>query len=275
MGDKIEAKRTAKRLGIPVVPGSDGGITDDVEALKVAARSAFPVLVKAAAGGGGRGMKVARYRRRSVDRALDRAHRSEGRLRRRRGLSRKIPRRARATSKSRCWATARATPSISASGIVRCSAATRRSGGKPLARAQSRSARQDRRGRRQGDARPAISRRRHRRVSVRGRRVLFHRNEHAHPGRASGDRDDHRHRSRAGTDPRRRRRRTSDRAEGRALPRPRHRVPRQRGEPDDLPALARKDPALSSAGRARRARRFRACIRATRSRRSTTRWSAS
>jgi acetyl-CoA carboxylase biotin carboxylase subunit len=60
MGDKIEAKRTAKRLGIPVVPGSEGGITDDVEAAQVANEIGFPVLIKAAAGGGGRGMKVAR-----------------------------------------------------------------------------------------------------------------------------------------------------------------------------------------------------------------------
>lgn len=59
MGDKIEAKRTAKRLGIPVVPGSEGGITSDVEAAKVAREIGFPVLIKAAAGGGGRGMKVA------------------------------------------------------------------------------------------------------------------------------------------------------------------------------------------------------------------------
>ena len=60
MGDKIEAKRTAKRLGIPVVPGSEGGITSDVEATKVANEIGYPVLIKAAAGGGGRGMKVAR-----------------------------------------------------------------------------------------------------------------------------------------------------------------------------------------------------------------------
>jgi acetyl-CoA carboxylase biotin carboxylase subunit len=59
MGDKIEAKRTAKRLGIPGVPGSDGGITSDAEALLVAKSIGYPVLVKAAAGGGGRGMKVA------------------------------------------------------------------------------------------------------------------------------------------------------------------------------------------------------------------------
>ncbi|GAB6845872.1 acetyl-CoA carboxylase biotin carboxylase subunit [Methylorubrum rhodinum] len=60
MGDKIEAKRTAKALGIPCVPGSEGGITDTDEAKRVAAEIGYPVLVKAASGGGGRGMKVAR-----------------------------------------------------------------------------------------------------------------------------------------------------------------------------------------------------------------------
>ena len=60
MGDKIEAKRTAKRLGIPVVPGSDGAVTEDREAQRIAAEIGFPVIIKASAGGGGRGMKVAR-----------------------------------------------------------------------------------------------------------------------------------------------------------------------------------------------------------------------
>jgi acetyl-CoA carboxylase biotin carboxylase subunit len=60
MGDKIEAKRTARRLGIPVVPGSDGGVTDDKEAARIAGEIGYPVIIKAAAGGGGRGMKVAR-----------------------------------------------------------------------------------------------------------------------------------------------------------------------------------------------------------------------
>ncbi len=59
MGDKITAKVTAKNLGIPVVPGSDGEVTTEAEALKVANEMGFPVLVKATAGGGGRGMKVA------------------------------------------------------------------------------------------------------------------------------------------------------------------------------------------------------------------------
>jgi acetyl-CoA carboxylase biotin carboxylase subunit len=60
MGDKIEAKRTATRLGLPVVPGSEAGIESEAQALKVAEEIGFPVLVKAAAGGGGRGMKVVR-----------------------------------------------------------------------------------------------------------------------------------------------------------------------------------------------------------------------
>ncbi|QNL18578.1 acetyl-CoA carboxylase biotin carboxylase subunit [Hyphobacterium sp. CCMP332] len=59
MGDKIAAKQAVKEAGIPVVPGSDGGISDIDEARKVADGIGYPVLVKAAAGGGGRGMKVA------------------------------------------------------------------------------------------------------------------------------------------------------------------------------------------------------------------------
>jgi acetyl-CoA carboxylase, biotin carboxylase subunit len=58
MGDKIEAKRTVKKLGIPVVPGSDGAVSSDQEAVSLASAIGYPVLIKAAAGGGGRGMKV-------------------------------------------------------------------------------------------------------------------------------------------------------------------------------------------------------------------------
>ncbi len=60
MGDKITAKDAMKRLGVPVVPGSDGEITEDAVALRVADEIGYPVLVKASAGGGGRGMKLAR-----------------------------------------------------------------------------------------------------------------------------------------------------------------------------------------------------------------------
>jgi acetyl-CoA carboxylase biotin carboxylase subunit len=59
MGDKIAAKQAVMAAGIPVVPGSDGGVTTEEEAFEAAERIGFPVLIKAAAGGGGRGMKVA------------------------------------------------------------------------------------------------------------------------------------------------------------------------------------------------------------------------
>ncbi len=59
MGDKITAKQAVKEAGIPVVPGSDGAVTTEEEAFAAAREIGFPVLIKAAAGGGGRGMKVA------------------------------------------------------------------------------------------------------------------------------------------------------------------------------------------------------------------------
>jgi acetyl-CoA carboxylase biotin carboxylase subunit len=60
MGDKIAAKAAIAAVGIPVVPGSDGPISDAADARRLAREFGFPVLIKAAAGGGGRGMKVAR-----------------------------------------------------------------------------------------------------------------------------------------------------------------------------------------------------------------------
>jgi acetyl-CoA carboxylase biotin carboxylase subunit len=59
MGDKIAAKDAMARLGVPLVPGSDGAVTDIAKARDVAGRIGYPVLIKAAAGGGGRGMKAA------------------------------------------------------------------------------------------------------------------------------------------------------------------------------------------------------------------------
>jgi len=58
MGDKVEAKRTAAALGLPLVPGSDGTVEDVAEIARIADQIGYPVLVKAASGGGGRGMKV-------------------------------------------------------------------------------------------------------------------------------------------------------------------------------------------------------------------------
>ena len=108
MGDKIAAKKAAIDTGMPVVPGSDGGVTNDDDAKKIAKKIGYPVLVKAAAGGGGRGMKVARSAddlpKPSPPRARKRARRSATT----RCIWRSISR-SRGTSKSRSSPTATAT----------------------------------------------------------------------------------------------------------------------------------------------------------------------
>ena len=58
MGDKIQAKKIAKQYGLPVIEGSEGGVSDINEAKKLCKNIGFPVLIKAAGGGGGKGMKI-------------------------------------------------------------------------------------------------------------------------------------------------------------------------------------------------------------------------
>ena len=58
MGDKIEAKRIAKQFGLPVIEGSEGGVKSLAEAKSICKDIGYPVLIKAAGGGGGKGMKI-------------------------------------------------------------------------------------------------------------------------------------------------------------------------------------------------------------------------
>ena len=81
MGDKITAKETMKNLGVPCVPGSDGGVPDFETAQKVCEEIGYPVIIKATAGGGGRGMKLATNPRGAGDGLPHRARRGQGRLR--------------------------------------------------------------------------------------------------------------------------------------------------------------------------------------------------
>ncbi|MDQ7012825.1 MAG: acetyl-CoA carboxylase biotin carboxylase subunit [Planctomycetota bacterium] len=60
LGDKVECKRTARAAKVPVFPGSDGEIEEEAEAVEIAAEIGYPVIIKASAGGGGRGMRVCR-----------------------------------------------------------------------------------------------------------------------------------------------------------------------------------------------------------------------
>ncbi|MFP4067997.1 MAG: acetyl/propionyl/methylcrotonyl-CoA carboxylase subunit alpha [Spirochaetaceae bacterium] len=60
LGDKVEAKRTARENGVPVIPGSSGSVADGKSALEAAEEMGFPVIIKAAAGGGGKGMRIVR-----------------------------------------------------------------------------------------------------------------------------------------------------------------------------------------------------------------------
>ncbi|MBN2415189.1 acetyl-CoA carboxylase biotin carboxylase subunit [bacterium] len=60
MGDKIFAKNMMRAAGVPVIPGSDGGVSDEKEAVRLASSIGFPIILKAAAGGGGRGMRIVR-----------------------------------------------------------------------------------------------------------------------------------------------------------------------------------------------------------------------
>ena len=215
MGDKIAAKRAANELGIPTVPGSDGGVgSRRRSANRLRARSGFPVMLKAAAGGGGRGMKVVRDEGEllsalAVARAEAKAAFGDDTLYLEKYLER--PRhieiqvlgdgkgRAIHLGERDCSLQRRHQKVWEEGPSPALNAPARDQIGETVAKAMREH---------------QISRRRHRRIPLRGRQVQFHRDEHPHSGRTSGDRDDHRHRPHRRANPRRRRQRP--RAERRA-----------------------------------------------------------
>ena len=125
MGDKARARRAMKKAGVPVLPGSDGPVQGEEQAIKVAKELGYPVIIKAVAGGGGRGMRVVRapdeLRQVAQDRARARPKRRSASAT---STSRNTSSR-RATSRSRSSATTTATSSIWASASARSSGATR------------------------------------------------------------------------------------------------------------------------------------------------------
>ncbi len=126
LGDKRAARQLAKRAGIPTVPGTEDPITDPRQAERAARQIGFPLIVKAAFGGGGRGMRVVRSRRGIRRAAVGSAARGRGRFRQRRGVSGAL-RRARAAYRSADPGRSRtATCSTCMSAIARCSGGIKR-----------------------------------------------------------------------------------------------------------------------------------------------------
>ena len=253
MGDKITAKETMKNLGVPCVPGSDGGVPTLDEARKVAAEIGYPVIVKATAGGGGRGMKLAEVGRRDRHRLPDRAGGGQGRLRQRRGLSREVPRHAAPHRGAGLRRRQGQGGAPRRARLLAAAAAPEGDGGGALAGHRRQDPGADRPDLRRRGGEDRLCRRRDDRVPLRERRVLLHRDEHPPAGRAPGDRGDLRRRPGAGADPRRRR--PADVLHpGRARARrPRHRVPDQRREAAAIPAEPGQDQHLLRPGRPRRA----------------------
>ena len=240
MGDKARARRVMKKAGVPILPGSDGPIESEEKALKLAKDIGYPVIVKATAGGGGRGMRVVRAPA-ELSHAVKTAQREaeaafgvgdvyiEKYVESPRHIEFQVlgdhygvghpSRRARVLDPA---------PSPEAHRGV------------AVAGAQREDAQADGRHRhRRGEGR-AVHQRRHVRVpDGSGGPLLFHGSEHAAAGRASGHRDGHRHRHRQGADPDCGRRAAVAQAGRGHLHRPFDRVPHQRRRSGDVRAFAR------------------------------------
>jgi carbamoylphosphate synthase large subunit len=125
MGDKIESKKFANAAKVSTVPGYLGVIESPEHAAEIADEIGYPVMIKASAGGGGKGMRIAHSRQEVVG-GFARAARRRSPRSATTACSSRNSSSIRATSRSRCWATSTAMSSISASANARSSAATRR-----------------------------------------------------------------------------------------------------------------------------------------------------
>ena len=197
MGDKIESKKLAAKAKVSTVPGHLGVIKDAKEAVKIADEIGYPVMIKASAGGGGKGMRIA-YSRKEVAEGFDSSKsRGEVELRRRPRVHREIYRGAAPYRDSGAWRQARQRHPSRRARMLDPAAQPEggRGGAEPVPRRQD--ARGD--GSPGGRARQGgrLRHRRHGRVHRRqGPQFLLPRDEHAASGRASGHRA--RHRARPG-----------------------------------------------------------------------------
>jgi acetyl/propionyl-CoA carboxylase alpha subunit len=113
MGDKMAARRVAIKMGVPVVPGTEQPVSDDAEAVRVAERVGYPVMLKAAMGGGGKGMRLVRTPG-ELTGALRAARSEAGAAFGDASVYANATPRSRATSRSRCWRRTRLRPWASA-----------------------------------------------------------------------------------------------------------------------------------------------------------------
>ena len=255
MGDKIQAKLTAAKLGLPLVPGSDGPVSSYEEARLVAAEIGYPVIIKAASGGGGRGMKVC-DRDDQLETLIQQAG-SEAKaafgdatvyMEKYLGDPRHIEFQVFGDGNGNAIHL----------GERDCSLQRRHQ--KVLEEAPSPVLGAEDRERMGGIVAKAMAE-----MGYRGagtieflwgkRRVLLHRDEHAPPGRAPGDRGDHGPGPRPRADSHRRRPSPDPPPAGRSVPRPRDRMPDQCRGPAHLRAVPRHRYPVSRARRHERPRR--------------------
>ena len=124
LGDKIEAKKLAKKAKVPNIPWTEGPVENDEEAAKWAAEVGYPVMIKAAAGGGGRGIRLV-HNEATLRHALPAAQAEAEAPSRTPPSTWKSASRTPATSRCRSWATGRATSCTSTSATAACSGGTR------------------------------------------------------------------------------------------------------------------------------------------------------
>ena len=227
LGDKAKARRAMKKAGVPMLPGSDGPVESEERATKTAQQIGYPVIIKAVAGGGGRGMRIVKTpadlphafktAQREAESAFGvgrRLHREVSRVAAAHRVpdTRRSPRQRRPPGRARMLDPA-AAPEAARGIALRC----RLGEDSP----------QDGQSRRRRRARGPVHQCGHLRVPHgREGQLLLHGSEHARAGRAPGHRDGDGHRHRQGTDPYRRRRASGLQAERSHVHRPRDGVPR-------------------------------------------------
>ena len=212
---------------------------DADENFRIAKDIGYPVIIKASGGGGGRGMRVVHTDASLLNAISVTQSEALAAFGNRSGLHGEVSREAAAHRIPGARGQLRQRRAPGRARLLDAAPPPEGHRGSARARSDRQAAQDHGRALRPGLSRSRLPQRRHARVPVPGQRVLLHRDEHARPGRASGDRAGDRHRHRQGAAAHRRGRAAAVRAERHPDPRPCDRVPHQRRGPEDLRALAR------------------------------------